>query len=87
MDSTSTQSNSSYLYEVPGIMAELCAQSEKGFFGWLTPTLGEVAIECKSAMPKFLFSMWTGRSKNIDEKATTEPGSGVFEQDLKWVSF
>ncbi|OWZ59423.1 hypothetical protein C356_00994 [Cryptococcus neoformans c45] len=58
-------------------------KSEKGFFGWLTPTLGEVAIECKSAMPKFLFSMWTGRSKNIDEKATTEPGSGVFEQDLK----
>lgn len=34
-------------------------------------------------MPKFLRSMWAGRSKNMDEKATVDPGLSVFEHDLK----
>lgn len=34
-------------------------------------------------MPKFLRSMWAGRSKNMDEKVTVDPGLSVFEHDLK----
>lgn len=83
MDSSSTQSNSSHLYDVLSIIAEPFAQSEKGFFGWLIPTWREVVIECKSAMPKFLCSMWAGQRESKDEKATTEPSPSVFEQDLK----
>lgn len=83
MDISSTQSNSSHLYDVLSVIAEQLAQSEKGFFGWLLPTWREVVIECKSAMPKFLCSMWAGQRKSKDEKATTEPSPSVFEQDLK----
>lgn len=83
MDSSSTQSNSSHLYDVLSVIAEQFAQSEKGFFGWLIPTWREIVIECKSAMPKFLYLMWAGQHTSKDEKATTESSPSVFEQDLK----
>lgn len=67
----------------PGQWIARAPKSENGFFGWLIPTLREISIECKSAMPKFLRSMWAGRSKNMDEKATGNPGLSVFEHDLK----